>query len=327
MLLGIRSPRYGSSALLVNDGAVSKIGTKFGYTSWHPSGRIAAYSINHVTQFFHTARDEVRDVVDLDSLLAYYVIETAEVKTTPALAKKQRLETYPTWSPDGRYLYFCSALKDWSDVGSIPEDYDKIKYDLMRISYDVENDRWGDPETVLAAKDTGLSILLPRISPDGRWLVFCMCDYGCFPVYRASSDLYVIDLKEAERSGRYEYRRLDINSDKSESWHSFSSNSRWIAFSSKRGSDPFTRSYLAYIDDKGRVHKPFVLPQKDPTHYDSCLWTYSAAELIAEPVGLRKEKLGRVVRGSAKIEADLPVTGATPKARIEQKEPWYSERE
>ena len=70
MLMGIRSSKYGSSALLVENGGVHKIGTKFGYTSWHPSGRLAAYSINKIRLFFHSARDEVRGVTDLDSLLA-----------------------------------------------------------------------------------------------------------------------------------------------------------------------------------------------------------------------------------------------------------------
>lgn len=321
MLIGIRSPKYGSSTLLVDGSAANKIGAKFTYPSWHPSGRAAAYSINHVSQFFHTATDEVRDVVDLDSLLAYYLVETGQVKTAPAIARKERLETYPTWSPDGRYLYFCSAPKHWTEKTAIPERYNEIKYDLVRISYDVESDKWGELETVLSAQDTGLSILLPRISPDGRWLLFCMCDYGCFPVYRASSDFYMIDLKAAAQNGRYEYGRLSINSDQSESWHSFSSNSRWIAFSSKRNSGVFTRTYISYLDEQGRAFKPLLLPQKDPSHYDSCLWTYSVPELVAEPVRVVKEDLGRVARGPEKAPVDLPVTMATPKAGTSS-QPW-----
>ena len=323
MLMGIRSSKYGNATLLVEGRAASKIDTKFTYTSWHPSGRLAAFSINHVSQFFHTAQEEVRDVVDLDSLLAYYIVETGQVKTTPAIAKKDRLETYPAWSPDGRWLYFCSAPKRWTEKTAIPDSFNEIKYDLVRISYDVESDKWGEPQTVLSAQDTGLSILLPRVSPDGRWLLFCMCDYGCFPVYRASSDLYIIDLKAAEQSGRYEYRRLSINSDRSESWHSFSSNGRWIAFSSKRNSGVFTRTYISYLDEEGRVYKPLLLPQRDPSYYDSCLWTYSVPELVCEPVRVVKEDLGRIVRGRAKTSVDLPVTMATPKAGASS-EPWRS---
>jgi len=327
MFIGIRSVKYGSSAVLVENGKARKIGTKFGYTAWHPSGRLAVYSVNRVNQFFHSSAGEVRDVIDLNSFLAYYLVDSETVKTAPAFSKKDRLETYPTWSPDGRYLYFCSTSLTWSRHDIIPADYDQIKYDLVRISYDVDTDTWGELETVLSAANTGLSILLPRISPDGRRLLFCMCDYGCFPVYRASSDLYMIDLKTADQNGRYEYRRLDINSDQSESWHSFSSNSRWIAFSSKRGSAPFTRSYLAYVDGEGRVHKPFVLPQKDPTYYDSCLWTYSVPELVTEPIKITKEKLGRVVRSAKKTSVDFPVTRATPQAGHSGEKPWYRERE
>ena len=329
MFIGIRSSKYGSSVLLSKDGEVQKIGTKFGYTSWHPSGRVAAYSINHVTQFFHSSGSEVRDVMDLDSLLAYYMVDTGVVKTSGNLAKKDRLETYPTWSPDGRYLYFCSAPLWWSERDIIPPRYKEVKYDLVHISYDLDRDQWGELETILSAKDTGLSILLPRISPDGRRLLFCMCDYGCFPVYRASSDLYMMDLDAARQNGRYQYRRLNINSDQSESWHSWSSNSRWIAFSSKRRNGVFTRTYLSYVDSKGKAYKPLLLPQKDPAYYDSCLWAYSVPELVTEPVRITKEKLGRVVRGSRKISAEMPVTRATPKAGAlrPHDEPWLQERE
>jgi len=326
MLIAIRSQEYGSSTILVEDGVVNKIGTKFTYTSWHPSGRLAAYSVSKPGQFFHTARDEVRDVIDLDSLLAYYLVDSRTVKVSPKFAKKDRLETYPTWSPDGRYLYFCSAPLLWSAQNVVlPEHYKATKYDLLRISYDIDRDEWGEVETVLSASDTGLSILEPRISPDGRWLLFCMCDYGCFPVYQQSSDLYLIDLKEAQQTGQYKYQRLDINSDQSESWHSFSSNSRWIAFSSKRHYGVFTRIYLSYLDKTGKVHKPILLPQKDPTFYDSCLNTYSVPELIVEPVRVTKEQLGRIVRASRKISVDMPITMATPRVGAPP-EPWQ-ERE
>ena len=325
MLIGIRSKIYGNTALLVEDGVVNKVGAKFGYTSWHPSGRLAAYSINKTRQFYHSGRNEVRDVVDLDSALAYYLVDSKTVKTSPNISKKDRLETYPTWSPDGRYLYFCSAPMLWSDRNKVPpEHYDEVKYDLLRISYDLNRDQWGELETVLSAQDTGLSILQPRISPDGRWLLFCMCDYGSFPVYHQSSDLYIMDLKAARQTGQYKYRRLQVNSDQSESWHSWSSNSRWIAFSSKRRKGVFTRSYFSYVDQAGKVYKALLLPQKDPAFYDSCLKTYSVPELIVQPVKVTGEKLARVVRSSRKIEVDMPITMATPKAGVPPgyKEPW-----
>ncbi len=320
MTIGVRSTAYGSSTLLSIDGEVNKIGTKWGYTTWHPSGTLAVYSLNKVRQFFHKTRSEQRDVVDLDSALVQYTIDTQKIKKIPALAQKDRLETYPTWSPDGKYLYFCSAPILWEDRNSIPPvNYDKVRYDLMRISYDLQTDQWGQVETVLSSEETQKSILLPRITPDGRFMVFSMCDYGCFPVYSADSDLFMMDLQKGE------YKKMPVNSEYSESWHSFSSNSRWMAFSSKRRGGLFTRTYFCYMDKSGRVHKSFILPQKDPTDYDSLMQTYSVPELITGPVKVSKKAMARAIRSSEQIEVDMPLTGATPK--MESSEPWRQERE
>jgi len=319
MTIGLRSATYGSHTLLAHNGGVRKIGAKWGYTTWHPSGRLAVYSINKVRQFFHTGGLEVRDVVDLDSALVCYHVESNKAASPPQLADKDRLETYPTWSPDGRFLYYCSAPVVWADRDTVPpEDYDKLKYDLCRIAYDIETDQWGKAETVLAAEETGLSILLPRISPDGRFLLFCMCRYGCFPVYQPSSDLYLMDLASGG------VRKLEGNSVYSESWHSWSSNSRWIAFSSKRRGGSLTRTYFSYVDEAGRVYKPFVLPQKDPAYYDSLLETYSVPELIKGRIKVSRSRLARAARSLPSVAVDLPLTGATPQAR--PSDPWQ-ERE
>ena len=317
--IGLRSAAYGSSTLLARNDTVEKIGSKWGYTAWHPGGKLVVYSINKVRQFFHTGQMEVRDVVDLDSALVCYFIEDNKAVCPSQLSDKNRLESYPTWSPDGQYLYFCSAPVLWKDRNTVPpENYDKLKYDLCRVSFDVSNNSWGQIETVLSTEETGLSILLPRISPDGRFLLFCMCEYGCFPVYQASSDLYIMDLSTGE------YRSLAVNSKYSESWHSWSSNSRWIAFSSKRQGGLFTRTYLSYVDVDGKCHKPFVLPQRDPEYYDSMLETYSVPELITGRIKMGKSHLGRAARGKESISVDIPITSATPK--IKEFEPWV-ERE
>lgn len=317
MFIGIRSDKYGSSAICVHDGSVEKIGTLSGYTAWHPSGRLVAYSMNKVRQFFHIAGAETRDVVDLDAALAYYTLDSQTVKMVPGPSAKQQLETYPAWTPDGKYLYFCSAPILWRDRNKVPPyHYEQVKYELRRVSYDVQTDHWGEPETVLSAGKTGLSILLPRISPDGRFLLFCMCNYGCFPIYQPSSDLYLMDLKTGE------YQKLPINSSYSESWHSWSSNSRWIAFSSKRQGGLFTRTYFSYIDENGKAYKPFVMPQKDPAFYDSFLKTYSVPELIVAPIEVSHKALSRAVRLPPNIRVDMPITAATPAADAGESESW-----
>ena len=326
MTIGVRDWNYGVSTLLSQNGKVSEMDVKFGYTAWHPSGRIIMYSMNKVQQFFHMTGVEIRNVVDLDSALAYYDLKSKTIKVTPQLADKFRLETYPTWSPDGDYLYFCSAPILWSDRNVVPpKNFEKIRYDLMRISYDIDTDSWGRLETVLSASQTGKSILLPRISPDGRFLMFCMCDYGCFPIYQLSSDLYIMDLEADRQTGNFAYRRLEVNSDRSESWHCWSSNGRWVVFSSKRRDGVFTRSYISYVDEDGEVYKPLLLPQKDPAFYDSFLKTFSVPEFVVDPVQTREKDLAHAVRSPAQIEVTMPLTGATPKAG--PSDPWQQDRE
>jgi hypothetical protein len=306
---------YPNSQLIVNGDQVRKIENVLGFTSWHPSGRLLAASINTPRLILHTARNEMRDIVDLKSWIGYFFLDSGEIKTIPQLSKKDQLENYPTWSPDGRYLYFTSTKMLWTDLNTVPpENYDKVKYSLYRISYDIEQDKWGETEPVLLSENTGLSLNQPRISPDGRWLTFSMCDYSCWPSYHPESDLYIVDLIRARETGRYEYRKMEINSDQCESWHSWSSNSRWIVFSSKKGHPLFNRSYIAYIDENGKLSKAFVLPQEDPTFYDTYLKTFTIPELVTEPIKATGEKLAGVIRNSENVLLKMPITIAvTPK--------------
>lgn len=309
MTIGIRSQTYDSSTLLARNGSINKIASKWGYTAIHPSGRMAAYAIMKVHAFFHSAGLEVRDVVDLDSAIVYYDFDKRVVKSTPDLKDAQRLETYPAWTPDGKWLYFCSAAIPWTDRATVPpKNYDQTRYELRRISYDIDNDQWGKAETVLSSATTGKSMLLPRISPDGRLLAFCMCNYGCFPIYQPSSDLFVMDLQTGQ------YRPMECNSEFSESWHSFSSNGRWLSFSSKRQGGLFTRTYFAYIEPDGKARKPFVLPQEDPDYYEKTLQCFSVPELLTGPVTIPERKLASAVIGDEAIKTPLPITMATPKA-------------
>jgi hypothetical protein len=156
MTLGVRSDRYGNSALVANNGRVTKMDTVWGYNSWHPSGQAVAYSMNKVRQFFHDGGAEVRDVVDLDSDLLIYRADTGTVESDPAIADPARLETYPTWSPDGKSLYFCSAPILWQDRNRVPPaEYAQVRYELRRVSYDLATRRFGQPETVLSPAQTG----------------------------------------------------------------------------------------------------------------------------------------------------------------------------
>ena len=188
----------------------------------------------------------------------------------------------------------------------MPADFQTIRYDLMRISYDADTGQWGELETLLAAGELNRTLLEPRLSPDGQFLLFTTAAYGNFPVWYESSDLYMLDLRTRD------YWRLKANSDHADTWHSWSSNSRWIVFASKRRDGVmFARLYLSYIDENGRSHKPVLLPQKNPAFYDSFPRTYNVPEFATGPVRFDEKQLARTVRSALTGESVNAVTGAS----------------
>jgi hypothetical protein len=252
----------------------------------------------------------------MDSMLAIYRREGHRITVEPKLARKEVLETWPVWSGDGKHLYFCCAPKPWPAGAAIPPPgYDRIRYDLVRIAYDIETDTWGQIETVLAAERIGKSIGMPRVSPDGRWLSVCLFDHGYFPTWKQESDLYLVDLQAPRQEGQFVHWPLDINSDQSESWVTWSSNSRWIVFSSKRLHGVLTRLFISYVDAEGQAHKPLLLPQKDPDFYDSCLWVFNTPELVVDSPPAAGEVLAGAFRRRDKTALAIPATMATPVAR------------
>ena len=313
MSLHVRGP--GNVAMIVaKNGSVAKIDTRTSfnarpasYTAWHPSGRLAAFAAIGVIQFHHAVGNS-RGVLDLSSDVCLYIVDSNRVTSSPEIADPDRLETFPTWSPDGKHLYFCSAERVWGDRPGIPEEYHEVRYDLMRVSYDPASGQCGKRETVLSSAETNLSINEPRISPDGRFLLFCMARHGSFPVFLKSSDLYMMDL-ETRR-----YWRLDINSDRSDSWHCWSTNSRWIVFASKRRDGLFGRVYFSYVDPRGKARKPVLLPQRDPEFYDSFIENFNAPELITKPISIKQIALARAIESSEQTKASFipmrPVSGA-----------------
>ncbi|HUW57334.1 MAG TPA: hypothetical protein VMZ92_11925 [Planctomycetota bacterium] len=316
---GVKTSTVKGGLLIARDGVVTRVvntATPFNpvpaiYLAWHPSGKAIAFSSNKVNQTFHDT-GENRHSVDSWSDMGLYLLESNQVTTDPRIARPDVLETSPWWSPDGKYLYFCSAKR-------LPiHDYSQFRYDMVRIAYDVETHTWGPQlETVVTTDDTKPSIARPAIppdkkdvlksvaqpvvSPDGRFILFCIAAFGNFPVYQETSDLYILDLETKE------CRPLDAaNSDRSDSWHSWSSNGRWIVFSSKRPAGLMARPHIAYVDTSGRARKPFILPQKDPTFYTSYVRTFNFPMLITGPIPLSQRQILRALNDPDKqVQAQL----------------------
>ena len=300
-VLQLRSKAHGAETLIAHGDSIDVLSSRLGLAAWYPDGHLIAFSVYKVQQYFHSVGRQFIDVYDNNSGIVIYDVKSKKTLPVPQLDRDGILETTPAWSPDGRYLYYCAAPVLWSDyTREPPENFNRTRYSLMRIACDAGTNSWGEPDTVLSTNETGLSIALPRLSPDGKFCLFCMQNASSYPFAQSSSDLYLLDLQTNR------YRKCSINSEYSESWHSWSTNGRWILFASRRGSGIFTRLYLCHIDQDGKTAKPFVLPQRDPDFYESFTKCYNVAEFAHAPVRFSERQLRRVLNGGKATAVPLP---------------------
>lgn len=306
MMIHVRAIHGGT--VINQDGKLSKIETKTKYTlsagaypSWHPDGKHIAYSVNNIGQFFCTGEvrievaDKVSDIIILDT-------EKNVITTSPKVSTPNR-ENLPVWSPDGKYLYFISAAPT-----TTVDDRIGAQYDMLRIAFDVNTNQWGEVDTVLTSRQLGKSISFPKVSPNGKFMMFCTSDNGYFTIHHPMTDLNLLNLQTGEM------KVMDINSKETESYHSFSSDGHWFVFSSKRMDGLFTRPFFSYLDENGNATKPFVMPQEDPEFYTTFIKNYNIPELITgevtvSPLELRDKVLEKAIPVSLHPSVDTTYMG------------------
>ncbi len=244
------------------------------YTYWHPDGRYIAYSQNNTLQSFHMKGDERIEVFDTRSDVSIFDTETDSL-IRPSCLHTTDYETFPAFSPDGKTLYYCT-----SQPHPVPQEYKDIKYNLCRVSFDAATGTIGnDVDTLIDARAEGKSIAWPRPSYDGRFIVYTLIDYGQFSIWHREADLYVYDTQTGTS------RPLTAaNSDNTEAFHNWSSNSRWLVFTSRRIDGLYTRAYITHIDEDGNASKPFLLPQSDPSvFYSRLMMSYNTPDFCTHP--------------------------------------------
>ena len=172
------------------------------------------------------------------------------------------MQTNAVWSPDGKYIVFArtkayhaerleqqnSALVDEKDVPEFTVEKQPFRYDLYRIPFN--DGKGGTPEPLRGASGDGMSNYFPKYSPDGKWIVFCKAK--SYMLLQPDSELYIIPAEGGAA------RRLRYNTARMNSWHSWSSNSRWLVFSSKVNG-PYTQLFLTHIDENGNDSPPVLL--------------------------------------------------------------------
>lgn len=282
----------------VTDGDLKKINLKTKemensatYPRWHPSGKYVAFSSNKVVQQFHSSESKKIEVSDLASSLVLYDLTKNEMTDIPVNQNRQFMDTYPEWSPAGESLYFCRAAQIGKEY-----DYRDTQYNLCRVNFNPLTRSFGEVELVFDASAQGKSVSFPRISPDGKSLVFTLHDYGCFPIWHKEADLYSVNLED------FSVAKLEVNSDFTESYHSWSANGKWLVFSSKRDDGLSARPYISYVGENGVTQKPFVLPQEDPKFYSRFLKTFNIPEFAESDFSFSPGE----IREAAQSEAIQP---------------------
>ena len=289
MLFHMRSELAGT--YIFRNGQKEKLDTKTDqtisslvYPYWHASGQYVAFSVNKTNQVLHSTDPNRIEVFDEASDVVVYDVERHEIVTADHLSSKDAFETFPTFSPDGRSLYFCSAKA----VEPMPEGYKDVRYSLCRVDFDPSDCSFGESvDTLYNAAVLGGSVSFPRISPDGRFLAFTLGRYGNFSIWHKDADVYFIDLQDGSISAMAALNSADV-----ESYHSWSGNSRWMVVSSRRDDGLYTRPYISYVDALGQAHKPFLLPQKDPKkYYDSQMFSYNIPEFVEGKIELNGRQI------------------------------------
>lgn len=310
MMFHVRENHAGT--IFVDGSNVEKVNTKAGpmfaacvYPSWHPTQNRIAYSTNMTGQFFFLKNTEKTEVVDNMSDLVMYDVDKKTV--SPIIVDSTCLETFPSWAPSGDRLYYsvCQSLKDnelylkgKDKTRAIANSYDSMYYDIWSIPYDTISCTFGIPEPVYEASLNNQSATLPRISPDGRWLLFTLGGFGQFHIWHKSSDLYLMDLSSRE------VRPLTVaNSNDVDSFHTWSSNGRWIVFSTRREDGSYTRPYFCYFDKNGQEYKPFALPQENPLHSKLFLKSYNLPEFMTGPVKIPASQFRDIIYNTEPIPA------------------------
>ena len=299
MSLHIRGP-HGATLLRHDGGSLTAYNTKTDqtlgfcvYPYWHPSGRYIAYSTNTTSQLFHSANPNRVEVFDTASDLQVYDVEKNELLLSPLLKQDSIYETYPVFSADGRSLYFCAAR-------ALPEgshELDSIRYNLYRIDFDPATGTFGDHiDIIVDAEAQQKSISFPRPSYDGRFLCYTLSNYGQFSIWHHEADLYLLDLATGEN-----HPMTGANSEDTESFHNWSTNSRWLVLSSRRDDGLFTRPYFCHVDANGVVSKAFMLPQRNPRRfYRDRFLSFNVPDFIIAPTHFDGSQAARLINNESR---------------------------
>lgn len=255
------------------------------YAQFDPNGRYIVFSSNKIIPAFHSSPDKRLEVFDTKSDVYVYDLKKEKLLATELLADSTHLETFPAFSADGGSIYFCRAQGDVA-----PGNIENLHYSLCRIDFDPTSGKFGrNVETIVMGNEENGSVSHPRVSPDGRFLLYTVSGYGTFPIWHREADLRMLELA----TGRIDSLVI-VNSPMSDTYHTWSSSGRWFVFASKRDDGLYGKPYFAHVSPDGRVSKPFLLPQESPGFYDLNLKSFNVPDLGQAPVSFTPDAISVV---------------------------------
>ncbi|MCF8359831.1 MAG: hypothetical protein K9H26_13800 [Prolixibacteraceae bacterium] len=217
-----------------------------------PNGRFVASTINDVTISSFSGNEFL--FFPVKGMLGIFDRQTGESYQLTGANDPMYVQCNPTWSPDGENIIFSKAkalsaseLNNPNVVNEFISGEREIRFDLWTVPFNLG--KGGKARPVSGAGSNGKSNFFPRVSPDGKWIVFTQAKANM--LRRMDSKLVIIPYDGGEA------RELESNLNPMNSWHAWSPNSKWIAFSTK-GFNPYTKIALTHIDDSGHA-SPAVL--------------------------------------------------------------------
>ena len=231
-------------------------------------------------------------------ILEWYDRQTGRRQPLPGADDPNYVQTGGVWSPDGKWVVFARALarppydknKPLAQYANDPNET-QIQYDLYRLPF--HNGKGGPPERIAGASGNGMSNSFPKVSPDGKWIVFVEAKNG--EVMRPDSELYIVPFQGGKA------RRLQSNMYPMNSWHSWSPNSRWLVFSSKaRG--PYTKMYLTHIDTEGNSSPAILIDNATASNRAVNLPEFLNASDRIEDIQLPVIRIYRLIEEAQNLE-------------------------
>ena len=246
-------------------------------------GRYGVFTTADIRFAIHSQIGKRMDVYDSESDLVVVDFDNLTVTDSPLVKGKEYQETFPCFSADGTVIFFCRARHFEQ-----PDSTYSMHYDICAIQFDPKTGRMGDKVITILSAGEKLSFSHLKCSPDGKWLLATAAEYGTFPVWHEESELWMINLYDGSVDVMPE-----TNAAGADTYHSWSTDSRWIVFASKRDDNVYGRPYIVHVNEDGKTGKPFVLPQADPDLYKTTLKTFNLPELYTEPEDYNAHDIAR----------------------------------